>query len=68
MLPVKVSLNIKDEQDGEHLRLIVVAVIKPGAVALCYLFVLSFSCFMSFMYARTCVCPYFVPPVAVFFY
>ncbi len=45
MLPVKVSLNIKDEHDGEHLRLIVVAVIKldltfEASVALCYLLVL----------------------------
>lgn len=49
MLPVKVSLNIKDEDDGEHLRLIVAAVIKPDATfeaspALCYLFVLPFTC------------------------
>lgn len=55
MLPVKVSLNIKEEHDVEHLRLMVVAVIKLGetfeaSVTLCYLFVRSCPCFML------CVC------------
>lgn len=42
MLPVKVSLNIKDEHDAEHLRL--VAVIKVEIDVLCYWFVLHFLC------------------------
>ncbi len=55
MLTVRVSLNIKDQHDGEHLRLIMVAVIKldetfEATVALCYLFVLLFSCGMLFVY------------------
>lgn len=41
MLSVRVSLNIKDQHDGGHLRLMEVAVIKPdetfeAGVALCY--------------------------------
>lgn len=56
MLPVKVSLNMKEEHDGEHLRLMV-SVINvdqtfEASVALCYLFVLIFLSF--------CVCMYFV--------
>lgn len=62
MLPVKVSLNIKEEHDGEHLRLMVVAVINAdetfeASVALCYLFVLSFPCLLCMyvlcVYMRT---------------
>ena len=51
MLPVKVSLNIKEEHDGEHLRLIVAADMKP--VSPCYSFVLSSSCFYV-----VCVCTF----------
>lgn len=32
MLPVKLSLNIKDEYDGEHLRRIVVPVLKRDKI------------------------------------
>lgn len=32
MLPVRLSLNIKDESDGEHLRLIVVPVLKRDKI------------------------------------
>lgn len=61
MLPVKVSLNIKEEHDGEHLRLIVAAVMKPdeiseAGVTLCYSFVLSSSCFYV-----VCVCTFVCP-------
>lgn len=66
MPPVKVSLNIKDQDDGEHLRLIVAAVIKPdetfeASLALYYLF---FSVFYLLYYvcmydARTHVPPLF---------
>lgn len=57
MVPVKVSLNIKDAHNREHLRLIVVAVMNvdetfEANVALCYLCVLSFLCFFC------CLCMY----------
>lgn len=49
--PVQVSLNIKEEHDGEHLRLTAVAATNiedtiEGSVALCYSFVLSFHCLL----------------------
>lgn len=57
MLPVNFSLNIKDKHNGEHLRLIMVAVIKldetfEDSVALCYLFVFVICLFF------VCVCIY----------
>lgn len=55
MLPVKLSLNIKDEHDGEHLRQIVVPVLKRDKV---FEASVTLICLFCHFLVLCCLCMY----------